>query len=171
MRYSGIIRNDIAAGDGVCVTLFTQGCPIHCPGCQNPETWAFDGGRELTQETIDTIVESIKANGVQRNFALMGGEPLCNENAFLSFMITQLVKEKYPNIKVWIWSGYTYEELLKSNNAKVQKLLELADYLVAGPYVAAERDITLAKRGSRNQRIIDLKEKKDVTERYDSRAI
>lgn len=101
----------------------------------------------------------------------MGGEPLCNENAFLSFMITQLVKEKYPSIKVWIWSGYTYEELLKSNNSKIHKLLELADYLVAGPYVATERDITLAKRGSRNQRIIDLKERKDVTERYDSRAI
>ena len=96
----------------------------------------------------------------------MGGEPLCNENAFLSFMILQLVREKYPNIKIWIWSGYTLEELQNSSNSKIKKSLELADYLVAGPYVAQERDITLAKRGSRNQRIYNLKENKDVTDEY-----
>ena len=76
MRYAGIIRNDVAAGQGVNVTFFVQGCEQHCPGCHNPETWDFDGGYEFTQETLDDIIKSLKANGVQRNLSLMGGEPL-----------------------------------------------------------------------------------------------
>ncbi len=64
MRYAGIIRNDVAAGEGVCVTFFTQGCEQHCPGCHNPETWDFNGGYEFTQATMDSIIAALKANGV-----------------------------------------------------------------------------------------------------------
>lgn len=87
----------------------------------------------------------------------MGGEPLCEENAFLTYMITKKVKEKLPDTKIYIWSGYTYEDLLASSNSKIKLILELADVLIDGPYIDEERDVTLHMRGSRNQRIIDLK--------------
>ena len=64
MRYAGIIKNDIAAGEGVCVSFFTQGCPHHCPGCHNPETWSFNGGKEFTIDVLYDIINSIKANGI-----------------------------------------------------------------------------------------------------------
>lgn len=64
MRYAGIIKNDIAAGEGVCVSFFTQGCPHHCPGCHNPETWSFNGGKEFTIDVLYDIIDSIKANGI-----------------------------------------------------------------------------------------------------------
>jgi len=112
MRYAGIIKNDIAAGEGVNVTFFTQGCPFHCEGCHNPQTWDFLGGKELTADVIADLLKSLGENGVKRNLSIMGGEPLCKENIFLTQMLIFNVKEKYPDIKIYIWTGYTYEELL-----------------------------------------------------------
>lgn len=89
----------------------------------------------------------------------MGGEPLCDENAFLTYLVIKEVKEKVPGTKVYIWSGYTYEELLKRTHPHIKHSLDLADVLIDGPYVEAERDITLEMRGSRNQQIIDLTKK------------
>lgn len=89
----------------------------------------------------------------------MGGEPLCDENAFLTLLVIKEVKEKVPGAKIYIWSGYTYEELKRRSHPSVAQVLELADVLIDGPYIEEERDITLKMRGSRNQRIIDLKEK------------
>lgn len=159
MRYAGIIKNDIAAGEGVNVSFFVQGCPIHCPNCHNPQTWDFNGGKEFTIDTLNEIITALKANGIKRNFSLMGGEPLCDENLFLSQLIISQVKEKCPEAKIYIWSGYTYEELKirMNSNDRIKEILDLADYLIDGPFIYAERDITLAKRGSRNQRIINLK--------------
>lgn len=157
MRYAGIIKNDIAAGKGVNVTFFTQGCPLRCAGCHNPETWAFDGGKEFTNETLTSILDALKANGIKRNLSIMGGEPLCPENLFLTYLIISTVKQEYPDILIYIWTGYTYEDLIKRDDDKLNKILSLADFLIDGPYVQAERDITLPMRGSRNQRIIDLK--------------
>ena len=163
MRYSGMIKNDFAAGDGVCVTFFTQGCPHHCPGCHNPETWNFDGGKEFTPDTFKEVLNAISANGMERNFAIMGGEPLCKENAFLSCLLLLEVKAKFPNIKTYVWTGYTYEELLEHPpHEKISAILELTDYLIDGPYIQEERDITLKMRGSRNQRIWDLKNKIEI---------
>lgn len=161
MQYAGIIKNDVSAGDGMCVTFFVQGCPIHCPGCHNQETWAFDGGKEFTPDTILEILEALNANGVQRNFCIMGGEPMCEENLFLTYLVLDNVRQKYPNIKVWIWTGYEFEDIYKQiNNPKVKGIINYADYMVCGPFKLAERDITLAKCGSRNQYIVDLKEYK-----------
>lgn len=159
MRYAGLILNDIAAAPGLCVSFFTQGCPHRCKGCQNPETWDFDEGKEFTVEVLNEILFGLTANGIQRDLCIMGGEPLCDENAFLTYMIIKEVKEKVPNAKIYIWSGYTYEQLLEHSHPKVKQSLELADVLIDGPYIADERDITLSMRGSRNQRIIDLSEK------------
>lgn len=158
MRYAGIIKNDVAAGEGVCVTFFTQGCSRHCPGCHNPETWDFNGGYEFTQETLNNIIKALNANGVQRNFCIMGGEPLNSENLFLTDLIITEVKKYYPDIKIYVWTGYTYEELLDRSENLLQNILRNINVLVDGPFIQEKRDITLAMRGSSNQRIIELKE-------------
>lgn len=159
MRYSGLILNDITAAPGLCVSFFTQGCPHHCPGCHNPGTWAFDGGKEFTNDTLHKILEGLTAQGIKRNLCIMGGEPLCEANAFLVNLILQEVRHKLPEVKIYIWSGYTYEELLRSGDPHVKSCLKIADVLIDGPYIEAERDLTLEMRGSRNQRIIDLHKK------------
>lgn len=156
MQYSGIIYNDFSAAPGVSVTFFTQGCPHRCQGCHNPETWDFEGGKEFTPDLIDKICEALTANGIQRNFCLMGGEPLCQENIFLSNLIIKSIKERLPQVKIYVWTGYVYEELIHNNNKHIQMLLDATDVLIDGPYVEAMKDLTLPMRGSSNQRIIDL---------------
>ena len=159
MRYAGIIKNDVAAGEGVCVTFFVQGCAFHCPGCHNPETWDFDGGYEFTQDTLNRIIEALDANGVRRNFCIMGGEPLHPDNLFLVDLVIMEVKRRYPDIKIYIWTGYTYEQIIDRKEKLLYNIIENTDVLIDGPYIQEERDITLPMRGSRNQRIIGLKEK------------
>ena len=159
MKYSGIILNDITAAPGLCVSFFTQGCPHRCPGCHNPGTWSFDGGIDFTMDTLETIISGLTAQGIQRNLCIMGGEPLCEENAFLTHMILREVKSRLPDVKIYIWTGYVYEDLIKNSNPHITNSLAMADILIDGPYIEAERDLTLPMRGSRNQRIIDLKEK------------
>ena len=158
MKYAGTIYNDFAAAPGVCLSFFTQGCPFHCVSCHNPQTWDFNGGYEFTEETLNRILNGLIANGIQRTFCIMGGEPLCPENIPLVTYIITKVKEKYPDIKIYIWSGYIYEDLLKlaESNSNLNYILKTADVLIDGPYIESERDITLPMRGSRNQRIINL---------------
>lgn len=157
-KYSGINYNDFSAAPGICLTVFTQGCPHRCPGCHNPETWNFDGGQELTEEVVDSIINGITAQGITRNLCIMGGEPLCEENSLLTYTIIEAVRLLCPkDVKIYIWTGYTIEELLESKHTYVIESLRSADFLIDGPYVEAERDITLSMRGSRNQRILDLK--------------
>ena len=154
MRYAGIIPNDLSAAPGVCVTFFTQGCPHHCPGCHNPETWDYEGGKEFEGNTIERIEQYLTANGVHRDLCIMGGEPLCPDNQFLTLLICNTVKDKLPDTKIYIWTGYTLEELNKDSNTRISQILEKTDAIIDGPYIAAERDITLPMRGSRNQRIL-----------------
>lgn len=156
MRWAGIIKNDVAAGPGVCVSVFVQGCPIQCPGCHNKETWTFDGGKEFTADDLNMIIDALQANGVHRNLCIMGGEPLCQENSFLTLLIIKTVKEKLPDTKIYIWTGYMLEQLEAQHDNRIQQIFELSDCLIDGPYLAKERDITLPMRGSRNQRIIPL---------------
>lgn len=158
MKYSGIIYNDITAAPGLCVTFFTQGCPHHCLGCQNPETWSFEDGKEFTPEILDSIIEGLTAQGIKRTFCLMGGEPLCDENLFLSYLLIATIKERLPETPIYIWSGYTFEELIEKNNNKINQILSMSDVLVDGKYIQEQRDITLTMRGSKNQKIIDLKD-------------
>ena len=159
MRYSGIIKNDLSAAPGTCLTFFTQGCPHRCKGCQNPETWYFDEGEEFTMDTLNEILQGLTANGINRNLCIMGGEPLCEENLFLTALIIKEVKEKLPHIKIYVWTGYIYEDLLKSNHHNLKYILNNIDVLIDGPYIQALRDITLQMRGSSNQRIINLTKK------------
>ena len=158
MRYAGLNRNDMSAAPGVSVSFFTQGCPHRCKGCHNPETWNFNGGKEFTFDTLTDILNSLTANGITRSLAIMGGEPLCEENAFLTLLVVKTVKEKLPDVKIYIWTGYYYDKL--PSDPHIKQILDLADYLIDGPYMECLRDVTLSMRGSSNQSIIDLKEKK-----------
>ena len=159
MRYSGIIYNDIAAAPGVCLSFFTQGCPHHCPGCHNPETWSFDGGREFTQDTLASVIRGLQANGVHRDLCIMGGEPLCPENLFLTQLVITEVKQKLPNTKIYIWTGYEYEDIKNNSSTVMQNIIQQTDCIIDGPYIEAERDISLFMRGSRNQKVIYLDKK------------
>lgn len=160
MRYSGLIRNDLASAPGISVSFFTQGCPHHCSGCHNPETWSFDGGLEFTNETLEEILIALRANGVERSLCIQGGEPMCEQNLLITYLVCSEAKKKYPTLNIYLWTGYLYEDLLKMENPKVRMILDLVDVLIDGPYIAAERDITLKMRGSKNQRIIDLRERR-----------
>ena len=161
MRYAGLIKNDTAAAAGICVIFFVQGCPLRCPGCHNPESWDFDGGKEFTPEVLDEIISGLTANNINRTLCIMGGEPLCSENLFLTTLIIKEVRQQKPNVKIYLWTGYTYEELLskKTSNPKLEYVLDNIDCLIDGPFIQEEKDITLQMRGSRNQRIIYLTRK------------
>ena len=158
MRYAGINYNDMCAAPGVSVTLFTQGCPHHCPGCHNPETWDFEGGKEFTPNILREIIFALQKNGITRTLCIMGGEPLCEENTLLTLMTIQYVKQRLPDTKIYIWTGYYYKDLLKSSDPKVSLILKEADVLIDGPYINSLKNITLKMRGSSNQSIINLKE-------------
>ena len=155
MKYSGLILNDMAAAPGVSVSFFVQGCPHRCKGCFNPETWNFTSGKEFTNEVLEKIINGLTANGIERSLCILGGEPLCPENAPLTELVINEVKKKLPNIKVYIWTGYIYENI--AERADLANILQQTHCLVDGPFILEERDITLAMRGSRNQRIINLK--------------
>ena len=127
MQYAGIIKNDIAAGEGMNVTFFVQGCPFHCEGCHNPQTWDFLGGKEFTIDTLNDLTNAIQANGIKRNLSIMGGEPLCQENIFLTQMVIAHIKSKYPDIKVYLWTGYTYEELIERDKPKTNWILNMRE--------------------------------------------
>lgn len=156
MRYADVIWNDIAAGDGLCVSFYTQGCPHHCPGCHNPETWDFEGGKEFPSTLLDELIIRLNAQGINRPLCILGGEPLCNENLFLTNLLVSTVREKSPHTKILIWTGYTYEELEKNGSPHMKNILANVNTIIDGLYIQEERDITLKMRGSRNQRIIDI---------------
>jgi anaerobic ribonucleoside-triphosphate reductase activating protein len=162
MKYAGLILNDFNAAPGVSVSFYTQGCPHRCQGCHNPQTWDFNGGKEFDTEVLKQIINGLTANGIERSLCIMGGEPLCEENQFLVSLIIDNVKEKLPETKIYIWTGYIYDELSKVSSSKLKNILSKAYCIIDGPYIEAERDITLSMRGSRNQNIIYLDNSKNL---------
>ena len=152
MRYAGIIENDIVNGEGICLSYWTQGCPHKCDGCHNPETWNFNGGKEDSKENIlNKILTLLNKNNIHRNLSILGGEPLCDENIDFTMEILKQVKQKYPSIKTFVWTGYTYEELCKLYK---DIIFDNIDVLIDGKYDKNQRDITLKLRGSKNQRVL-----------------
>ena len=156
MRIANIVKNDVVNGIGVCVSLFTQGCPHHCSGCFNSETWDFNGGYENHNLKGD-IVKAISANGIIRNFSILGGEPLCEENRKMVKEVITAVKIAYPDIKIFVWTGYTLEELQSENDPDINEILENINVLIDGKYIEELRDLGLPLRGSSNQRVLKLK--------------
>ena len=158
MRLAGLKLNDCINGEGISVSLWTQGCPHHCPGCHNPETWDFCGGYiDENNELRGKIIKGLTANGTKRNFSILGGEPLCKENAEDVLTIITCVKIALPDTKVFLWTGYTYEELESWNDATINNILRKVDILIDGPFIQEKRDLSLWLRGSLNQRVIDLR--------------
>ena len=152
VKFAAINKNDFINGEGVCVSLWVQGCPHHCKGCHNPEQWDFNGGKEIDIDILITeILIAIEANGIQRNVSILGGEPMAQRNISNTLYILEQIKKHFPNIKTYVWTGYTIEELLSLYN---KEILQNIDILIDGRFVLAERDITLKLRGSKNQRIL-----------------
>ena len=152
MKYAGIIENDVVNGEGVCLSYWTQGCPHKCDGCHNPETWNFNGEKEDSKENIlNKILTLLNKNNIHRNLSILGGEPLCDENIDFTMEILKQVKQRYPNIKTFVWTGYTYEELCKLYK---DIIFDNIDVLIDGKYDKNQRDITLKLRGSKNQRVL-----------------
>lgn len=162
MNYGQVFYADTANGIGARISLFVSGCTHHCPGCFNEETWDFNFGDPFTREVEDDIIEHLRPSYID-GLSLLGGEPMeaQNQRALLPFL--ERVKQEVPHATVWIYSGYTFEELLDKENRRchteaTRRILELADILVDGKFILAEKDVKLRFRGSRNQRILELKE-------------
>ena len=150
MNYGTIKRTDIAHGPGVRVSLFVSGCRTHCPGCFNPEAWDFDFGEPFTSETEDDILEALRPEWIQ-GLSILGGEPMEPENQEVLLPFLQKVKDLFPEKDIWLYTGFRLEMIIGS------PLLSYVDVVVDGPFLEYEKDAGLAFRGSRNQRIIDLK--------------
>lgn len=159
MRYAAIRSLDISNGEGVGVSLFVQGCSIRCPGCFQSETWNFEGGKEYTQETQNKILNLLKAPYIER-FSILGGEPLEECNWFKLANLINIVNKMRPDIKIWLYTGYTVEQLKEKDDSLgyLEYILNNIDVLIAGPFIQEEKDLSLPWCGSRNQKVIYMKE-------------
>ena len=156
MNYGGIIKNDIANGPGVRVSLFVSGCRNHCPGCFQPETWDFDYGEPFTKKTEKEIMKALRPSWIQ-GLSILGGDPMEPENRRALLPLLKRIRIFLPEKDVWLYTGYVYETLTDA------EILKWVDVVVDGPFIEAEKDISLSFRGSRNQRII-RRERKGGTE-------
>lgn len=162
--YGEIKKVDIANGIGVRVSLFVSGCTHHCKGCFNPETWSFDYGRPFTEETEEEIFRLLEPTYIS-GFTLLGGEPMEYENQRALAPFVKKVKERFPEKTIWCYTGYLFEDILNRMLPAwecTKDILNCLDVLVDGPFVEEEKELGLRFRGSKNQRIIDVK--KSLTE-------
>lgn len=162
LRVSGIVEESIVDGPGLRFTVFTQGCPHHCPGCHNPQTHAFDGGKWMR---VDELLAMFDEDPLLAGMTFSGGEPFCQPAPLLE--LARQVKARGKNIV--IYSGYTIEQLLEmaAKDPEIDGLLGQCDLLIDGPFIEARKDLELLFRGSQNQRILDLSaypEISDVTD-------
>ena len=149
LRLAGFAGDSIVDGPGIRFTTFCQGCPHHCPGCQNPETWPFEGGFEVTPEDV---VEHVKRNPLTRGATFSGGEPFAQAAAHAE-LARQL---KAAGYEVASYTGYTFEQLLEEQDPAKLDLLQQLDILVDGPFRQEELSLELRFRGSANQRILNV---------------
>ena len=160
MNYCNIKNCDIANGTGVRVSLFVSGCRNHCKGCFQKETWDFSYGEEFTKETEDKILEMLAPTYIN-GLTILGGEPFEEENQRALLPFVKRVRAAYPEKDIWVFSGYTLEELLTEGMRPrcevTDEFLSLIDILVDGRFEEDKKNISLKFRGSENQRIIDLK--------------
>ena len=153
MNYTLIRSIDIANGEGIGTALFVSGCPFHCEGCFNPETWDYGYGKEFTQKTLISLIEATDKPYINR-ISILGGEPLAPVNLETVSLIIESLKKRFPEKRIWIYSGYTYESLNKNQLRVISK----ADILVDGQFIKEKKNLNLKFRGSSNQRIIDIQQ-------------
>ena len=157
MNYSQLITCDTANGEGVRTSLFVSGCTNHCPGCFNQEAQDFNYGELYTQDTENILLDCIKQPYIS-GLSILGGDPLCQDDMGLITLNFLAHKVHSLGKTVWLWTGFKWEDFNFTNNFSLQSLLLSAcDVVVDGPFVEAEKDLSLAFRGSRNQRIIDVR--------------
>lgn len=152
IRLAGVIRESIVDGPGFRFAIFCQGCPHRCPGCHNPNTWDFEGGKDTS---FDKILNAIDQNPLLAGVTFSGGEPFSQAEAFSA--LADEIKKR--DLDIVTFTGYTLEQLreMAKENTAVGELLNKTDLLIDGPFIMEERDLTLQFRGSKNQRIIDMK--------------
>lgn len=147
---SDIINDSIVDGKGMRLTVFTQGCPHNCKGCHNPQTHDFNGGKIVD---TDSIIKIAIENPLLDGITLSGGEPFMQPEACLDIAI----KAKKYGLNIWTYTGFTFEEIINSNDNKKIELLKNTDILVDGKFIEEQRSLDILFCGSRNQRIIDIK--------------
>ena len=165
MNYGTIKSYDIANGTGVRVSLFVSGCRHHCKGCFNAPTWDFDYGEPFTRETQDKILKLLEPSYIE-GFSLLGGEPFEPENQPALAQLLETIKAAYPQKTVWCYSGYLFDQDMvpggKVYTPFTDRMLSCIDVLVDGEFILEQKDISLQFRGSKNQRILHLKNGKLV---------
>ena len=168
MKYNSIRSMDISNGEGVGIALFVQGCHFHCPSCFNQDTWDFNGGKKWTKETKEAFLKLADKPYIKR-ISFLGGECLANENLDGVYDIIKDVKELYPDKKIWMHTGCTWESIFNPivtsefDPKKIesiglrQEIVKMVDVLIDGRYIHEQKDMNLKFRGSKNQRVIDVK--------------
>lgn len=163
MQIAGIIEDDIVdCDDGICVSLWVSGCHFHCKGCQNEQLWDYNYGEDIPRKVVmEKIIDAIRKNGLERNFSILGGEPLDEENIRDVSAVICRIRQVFPKIKIYLWTGYTIEELRKIREKLsggvplyLNRILKRIDVLIDGPFIEELKDTNLKLKGSSNQRIL-----------------
>lgn len=166
MRYSSMRNLDISNGEGVGVSLFVQGCPFHCKNCFNSETWDFNGGKEWTKEIKDKFMKLIDRSYIKR-ISFLGGECLADQNLDGVLDLFKQIRNSFPDKTIWLYTGYKIEDIfypyiinqpMTCEQRKRIGVIRYVDILVDGEYIDEQKDLTLKWRGSKNQRVIDVKQ-------------
>lgn len=173
MRYSSMRNLDISNGEGVGVSLFVQGCPFHCFGCFNSDTWDFNGGREWTEKTKDKFMKLINRPYIKR-ISFLGGECLAEQNLDEILSLIKQIRISFPEKTIWLYTGFEWNSLMskicqptfpdekfehdRNIHMKRQKIISNVDVLVDGEYIDEQKDLSLKFRGSKNQRVIDVRQ-------------
>lgn len=152
MKIADIKTDDINNGEGIVVSLWVTGCPIHCPGCHNEAVWDKNQGEDFTIEHMEQILDTLSDPRVDKGFSILGGEPLATWNYETVLKIVKLVRRKFPNKQIWLWTGYNYDNI---SNLEIFKYL---DVVIDGMYIESLKDEDTWWRGSSNQRMIHLKD-------------
>ena len=156
MNYSQLIACDTANGEGIRTSLFVSGCTNHCLGCFNQEAQDFNYGKPYTQDTENMLLDCVKQPYIS-GLSILGGDPLCQDDMGLITLNFLTHKVHSLGKTVWLWTGFKWEDFNFTNNFSLKSmLLSACDVIVDGPFIEAEKDLTLAFRGSRNQRVIDV---------------
>jgi anaerobic ribonucleoside-triphosphate reductase activating protein len=165
MNYLGIDKSSISNGPGVRVVLWVAGCTLHCKGCQNPESWDFCAGKLFDESSKQALFKALNKSYIS-GISISGGHPLEYENLPDIYDLIKEIKTKFPEKDVWLYTGYTLSindfdttvDICWDNGLLKNYILAMCDVVVDGPYIEEQRNITLKFRGSKNQRLINVKE-------------
>lgn len=155
MKFHNITKDDMLNGDGLRVVLWVSGCSHHCKGCQNPITWDPTDGMELTMNELGEICDELNKDYIS-GVTFSGGDPLYERNRFTMSLMIQFIKKHYPDKTIWVYTGYTWEDLLHMESGMISGILQYVDVLVDGPFVEELKSEPYHWAGSTNQRVIDV---------------